>query len=56
MAQPDYNVSEEEQAHMDAAAEAHQMEQEEQEAKEKGFCLHCGSDVNNCTGYKCWIR
>ncbi len=41
---------------MDAAAEAHQTELEEQEAKEKGYCLHCGDDLDKCTGYKCWIR
>jgi hypothetical protein len=58
MAQPnteqEYLV--EQQAHMDAAAEAHQTELEEQEAKEKGYCLHCGDDLDKCTGYKCWIR
>ena len=20
------------------------------------FCLHCGADTQDCTGYKCWIR
>jgi len=33
---------------------AHQMELEEQEAKEQGFCIHCGSELKDCTGYKCW--
>ena len=49
-------VQDELEAHLDAQAEAHHMEQEEQQAKEEGFCIHCGSDVDNCTGYKCWIR
>jgi len=38
------------------AAEAHQQELEEQEANEKGFCFHCGETLDDCTGYKCWIR
>ena len=57
MAQPDlYFDPNEEQVHMDAAAEAHHMQQEEQQAKEDGYCIHCGSDIDKCTGYKCWIR
>ena len=23
---------------------------------EKGFCVHCGETLDDCTGYKCWIR
>lgn len=56
MAQPDYNISEEEQAHLDAQAEAHAFEQEEAQAKAEGHCIHCGDDLDKCTGYKCWIR
>lgn len=44
-----------EQEAADYAAEAHHMEQEEQQAKEEGYCIHCGSDIDDCTGYKCWI-
>jgi len=39
-----------------AQAEANQQEQEEQEANEKGLCFHCGEKLDDCTGYKCWIR
>ena len=57
MAQPDFYFDpNEEQVHSDAAAEAHHMQQEEQQAKEDGYCIHCGSDIDKCTGYKCWIR
>jgi len=57
MAQPDFYFDpNEEQVHSDAAAEAYHMQQEEQQAKEDGYCIHCGSDIDKCTGYKCWIR
>ena len=57
MAQPDFYFDpSEEQAHLDAQAEAHHMEQEERQAKEDGFCIHCGDGLDKCTGYKCWIR
>ena len=57
MAQPDFYFDpSEEQAHIDAQAEAHHMEQEERQAKEDGFCIHCGDDLDKCTGYKFWIR
>lgn len=49
-------MTEQEQACVDAQAGAHQQEQEEQEANEKGFCIHCGETLDDCTGYKCWIR
>jgi hypothetical protein len=35
--------------------DAFQQEQEEKEANENGFCIHCGEDLEKCTGYKCWI-
>ena len=47
---------EEEQVHLDARAEAQEMEREEAQAREEGYCIHCGSDLDDCTGYKCWIR
>ncbi len=50
------SVQDELDAHNDAAHEAHAMEQEEAQAKEQGFCIHCGFDLKDCTGYKCWIR
>ena len=50
------SVQDELDAHNDAAHEAHAMEQEERQAKEEGFCIHCGADLDKCTGYKCWIR
>ena len=46
----------EEQSHYDAACEAAAMEEEEAQAKAEGFCIHCGFDLKDCTGYKCWIR
>ena len=48
--------TEEEQVHLDARAEAQEMEREEAQAREEGYCIHCGSDLGDCTGYKCWIR
>ena len=48
--------TEEEQVHLDARAEAQEMEREEAQAREEGYCIHCGSDLDECTGYKCWIR
>ena len=57
MAQPDFYFDpSEEQAHLDAQAEAHSFEQEEAQAKAEGYCIHCGDDLDKCTGYKCWIR
>ena len=44
------SVKDELSAHNDAAQEAHHMEQEEAQAKAEGFCIHCGSDLDNCTG------
>ena len=49
-------ISEEEQVHLDAQAEAQEFQREEEQAKSQGFCIHCGSDIDDCTGYKCWIR
>ena len=50
------SVQDELDAHNDAAHEAALMEQEEAQAKKEGFCIHCGFDLKDCTGYKCWIR
>ena len=44
-----------EQTQADYAAEAAHMEQEEQQARAEGYCLHCGDTIKDCTGYKCWI-
>ena len=44
------------QAHEDAANDAHVAEQEEQQARDEGYCIHCGAELEECTGYKCWIR
>jgi hypothetical protein len=53
---PEFNFDPtEEQAASDYAAEAAHMEQEEQQARAEGYCLHCGDTIKNCTGYKCWI-
>ncbi len=49
-------LDEMEQAHLDAHCESVMMEQEEAQAKADGFCIHCGEDLDKCTGYKCWIR
>tara|TARA_B100000470_G_C19666022_1_gene335380 strand:- start:480 stop:656 length:177 start_codon:yes stop_codon:yes gene_type:complete len=48
------NVTEAEQVHLDAANDAHQQELEENEAAEKGYCIHCGEQLKDCVGYKCW--
>ena len=50
------SVQDELSAHNDAAQEAHHMEQEEAQAKAEGFCIHCGEDIDKCTGYQCWLR
>ena len=50
------DLDEMEQAHLDAHCEALESEREEQEAKDEGYCIHCGADIDKCTGYKCWIR
>ena len=50
------SVQDELSAHNAASQEAHHMEQEEAQAKAEGFCIHCGEDIDKCTGYKCWIR
>ena len=50
------SVQDELDAHKDAAHESALMEQEEAQAKADGFCIHCGADIDKCTGYKCWIR
>jgi regulatory protein YycI of two-component signal transduction system YycFG len=50
----DNNVTEAEQAHLDAANDAHQQELDENEAVEKGYCIHCGEQLADCVGYKCW--
>jgi hypothetical protein len=42
--------------HEAAAHGAYQMEEEAQEAYDEGYCIHCGEEVEDCTGYKCWIR
>ena len=42
--------------HIDAAADAHQQEHEEQEINDNGFCFHCGETLTDCSGYKCWVR
>ena len=50
-----YNdLTEAQQAHVDAANTAHAQELEENEAAEKGFCIHCGETLSDCVGYKCW--
>jgi len=49
---PDINET----AMIDAAADAALMAEEENEANEAGFCFHCGATLEDCTGYKCWIR
>lgn len=36
-------------------ADALQQEQEEQEAHDNGYCIHCGEELKDCSGYKCWI-
>jgi hypothetical protein len=48
------NLTEAEQVHLDAANDAHQMELEEKEANENGYCVHCGETLKDCIGYKCW--
>ena len=49
-------ISEQEyrQAHKDAKHDDQVMREEEQQAKDKGYCIHCGADIDDCTGYKCW--
>ena len=47
---------EEVEIHEAAAADAHQQKLDEKEANDRGFCFHCGEELKNCTGYKCWIR
>ena len=49
-------VTEAEQVHLDAANDAYQHEEEAQEAYDEGYCIHCGEELEDCTGYKCWIR
>jgi len=49
-------VTEAEQVHLDAANDAYQHEEEEREANDEGYCFHCGEELEDCTGYKCWIR
>jgi hypothetical protein len=45
------------QAQMDAhQMDALQQEQAEQEAKDAGYCYHCGAEIDDCPGYKCWKR
>ncbi len=56
MERPYEELSEEEQVHLDARAEAQEFQQEEEKAKSEGYCIHCGDDLDSCTGYKCWIR
>jgi hypothetical protein len=36
----------------DAAQQAHDVEA----AVDEGFCYYCGEVLDECTGYKCWIR
>ncbi|SVE32051.1 uncharacterized protein METZ01_LOCUS484905, partial [marine metagenome] len=47
-------VTEAEQVHLDAANDAYQHEEEAQEAYDEGYCIHCGEELEDCTGYKCW--
>ena len=47
-------MTEQEQAQMDARAASQEQEQAEQEAKEAGYCYHCGAEIDDCPGYKCW--
>jgi len=55
MAEQEYNKRDY-QAQMDAyQMDAYQQEQEEINAKEAGYCYHCGAKVDDCSGYKCWI-
>ena len=41
---------------MGLIADAACQEQEEQNAQAAGYCYHCGDTLEDCTGYKCWIR
>ena len=49
-------ISSEEQAHIDARNDIIELEREEAQARAEGYCIHCGADLDACTGYKCWIR
>tara|TARA_B100000927_G_scaffold289372_1_gene285854 strand:+ start:941 stop:1093 length:153 start_codon:yes stop_codon:yes gene_type:complete len=49
-------IDEMEQAAIDAHCEAMEAEREEEQARKDGWCIHCGADLDKCTGYKCWIR
>jgi hypothetical protein len=49
-------ITQEEQAHIDNAHAQIELEREEAQAREEGYCIHCGADLDACTGYKCWIR
>ena len=40
----------------DDSYERAKADEAERQAKEAGYCIHCGSDIDDCTGYKCWIR
>ena len=46
----------EEEAHLDAIADAAVFEEEKRNADEQGVCVHCYEPKDQCTGYKCWIR
>ena len=56
MDKPYEELTPEEQAHIDARNDSIELEREENQARAEGYCIHCGEDLDKCTGYKCWIR
>jgi hypothetical protein len=38
-----------------AAIDAAIEEEEIKQATEAGICRHCGQDIEDCPGYKCWM-
>jgi len=52
----DFPIDEENDLGKELAADAAQAQAEEQQARDEGFCIHCGESLEDCTGYKCWIR
>jgi hypothetical protein len=38
------------------AADAADQDFQEVCARAAGYCYHCGEKLDDCTGYKCWIR
>ena len=56
MHKPYEELTPEEQAHIDARNDSIELEREESQARAEGYCIHCGEDLDKCTGYKCWTR